>query len=86
MKPFLFFVLLVVPFFISAQNRSNIWQLGYSLYSSPSSELRYENEMMDTFRVNRVLTFFDTNTSICDTRGNLLLYSNSYSTLASGAL
>lgn len=72
----IFFIILCAPLIITAQNRTNIWELGYSLSSSPACELRYQNGTMDTFGVNRVMTFWNTNASICDTNGNLLFYSN----------
>jgi hypothetical protein len=77
MKPLLFFVLLVVSFCLAAQNRTNVWELCYPW--SPTStkcELRYSNGAMDTSSVYRVMSFVNTNASICDTAGNLLFYTN----------
>jgi hypothetical protein len=76
MRPLLFFVLLVVPFSLTAQNRTNIWELGYSFASGFKSELQYSNGIMDTTSVLRPMQFFDTNACISDTSGNLLFYSN----------
>jgi hypothetical protein len=77
MKPFLFFVLLVVPFSLAAQNRTNVWELSYSnTIAYPNCEMKYLGGIMDTNQVVRSMSMFITNSSICDTNGNLLFYSN----------
>jgi hypothetical protein len=59
-----------------SQNRTNVWELSYKFGSAPKCEMRYENSIMDTASVYRVMSFTNTNTSICDTNGNLILYTN----------
>ncbi len=60
-----------------AQNRTNIWELGYQISLNYSNcEMRYINSEMDTNSISRIMAFTTTNTSICDTMGNLLFYSN----------
>ena len=60
-----------------AQNRTNVWELCYfNTDPYPLCELRYQNGIMDTVSVFRKSSFFITNTSICDTNGNLLFYTN----------
>jgi hypothetical protein len=77
MRPFLFFVLLVVPFSLAAQNRTNVWELSYDFTETSSKcELDYLNGNMDTISIVRPMPFFITDASICDTSGNLLFYSN----------
>lgn len=62
---------------VFSQNRSNIWELCYfNTDPYPLCELRYQNGIMDTVSVFRKSSFFITNTSICDTNGNLLFYTN----------
>lgn len=69
-----------LPIFISikcySQNRTNVWELSIKFSTAPKCELRYENNYMDTLGVDRVMSFFNTNASICDTNGNLLFYTN----------
>jgi len=60
-----------------AQNRTNVWELSILyLDTTPKCELRYINASMDTSTIYRVMSFFDANTSICDTTGQLLFYTN----------
>ena len=74
MKKFFFLVMMVSE--VAAQNRTNVWELSYTFGTAPKCELRYNGSSMDTNSVYRVMSFFDTNASICDTNGNLLFYSN----------
>ena len=73
--------LLLCYLFISvnafAQNRTNVWELSYStspIY--PNTEVLFHNGVVDTQSVDRIMSIYDTNTSICDTNGNLLFYTN----------
>ena len=60
-----------------AQNRTNIWELSYSTdLINPNSEIRFHNGIADTNSVFRIMSFFLTDASICDTAGNLLFYTN----------
>jgi hypothetical protein len=71
----LFFLLFQLLCF--AQNRTNVWELSYQfLPGYPTSEMKYLNGYMDTSSVLRKMAFFVTNTSICDTGGNLIFYTN----------
>ncbi len=68
---------MILALHTNAQNRTNIWELSYSTDTMyPNSEMRYINGTMDTNSVTRIMSFFNTNTSICDTAGNLLFYTN----------
>lgn len=59
------------------QNRSNVWELSYSTdLTYPNCEMIFANGEVDTQSVARLMAFFVTNTSICDTNGNLLFYTN----------
>lgn len=59
------------------QNRTNVWELGYSSVTyAPNSEMRYISGEMDTNSVIRIIPVSNTDVSICDTSGNLLFYSN----------
>jgi hypothetical protein len=63
-----------------SQNRSNTWELSYSndlMY--PNSEMIFINGSVDTLSVARIMSFLNTNTSISDTSGNLLFYTNGLS-------
>ncbi len=60
-----------------AQNRMNIWELGYSTnINYPNCEMRYVNGVMDTNKLFRIMSLLDTNSGLSDTSGNLLFYSN----------
>ena len=62
---------------VFAQNRTNVWELSYSTdLEYPNCEMFFWNGVMDTQSVPRIMSFFNTNTSICDTNGNLLFYTN----------
>ncbi len=56
---------------------NNVWMLsdtygpGYSLYG-----INFNNGIPDTFSIYRPMYFFNTNSSLCDTSGNMLMYSN----------
>ncbi|MBA3648257.1 MAG: T9SS type A sorting domain-containing protein [Chitinophagales bacterium] len=58
-----------------AQNRANIWELSYQNYG-PNCGIDFNLGYADTFSVIRKLVFFITNSSICDTEGNILFYTN----------
>jgi len=61
----------------TAQNRANVWEFSYTYaQDSPKCELKYLNGIMDTSSIQRVMSFFISDASICDTNGNLLFYSN----------
>ena len=61
----------------SAQNRSNIWQLGENGSGiNPTYYLDFKDGNVDTASLFRKLNFFITNAAICDTLGVLLFYTN----------
>ena len=60
---------------VLAQNRSNVWMLSYQHFSDDCG-IKFTNGIADTFSVWKTLDFFATNSSICDTNGNLLFYTN----------
>jgi len=77
MKYFTAIGFLLLSLLSHAQNRSNVWELGYPYAeTSPKCELHYTNGIMDTNSIFRVMSFFITDANICDTSGNLLFYSN----------
>jgi hypothetical protein len=77
MKSYALLAFMILALHINAQNRTNIWELSYSTDTMyPNSEMRYINGLMDTNSVTRIMSLFNTNTSICDTAGNLLFYTN----------
>lgn len=59
----------------NAQNRSNVWMLGYQPFVKDCG-IDFNSGIADTFSVWKDLEFFSTNASICDTLGNLLFYTN----------
>jgi hypothetical protein len=59
---------------VFGQNRDNQWLLG--LYGGLSCELNFSKGFPDTIRDQRNMDFFITEASICDTSGQLLLYTN----------
>ncbi len=77
MKSYALLAFMILALHINAQNRTNIWELSYSTDTMyPNSEMRYINGLMDTNSVTRIMSMFVANTSICDTDGNLLFYTN----------
>src|SRR5215210_2549270 len=66
----------LLPLTTKAQNRTNVWELSYTFGTAPKCELIYNGGIMDTVNVYRVMSFWNTDGSICDTNGNLLFYSN----------
>ena len=80
-KKIIFLVSCVNIFFsfnVLSQRRDNIWMLGAAcisnFYSLPT--ITFNSGIVDTFSTTRNLGFFITNSSICDTAGNLLFYTN----------
>ena len=62
---------------ISAQNRTNIWQLGENgIGSNPTYYLDFSSGILDTVNLFRKMNFFITNASICNATGELLFYTN----------
>ena len=60
-----------------AQNRTNIWELSYSTnLQYPNCEMIFSGDSVYTQSVSRIMAFFNTNASICDTSGSLLFYTN----------
>ncbi len=75
----IFYALTLILFCSSAvaQNRTNIWELSYSInLNYPNSEINFNNGVADTNSVLRIMAFFFTDASICDSSGNLLFYTN----------
>ena len=63
-----------------AQNRSNVWELSYSInFNNPNSEIQFTNGIADTNAIFRIMAMAFTNASICDSAGNLILYTNGIS-------
>lgn len=74
------FGLVFISSFINAQNRENIWQLGIKTANPwPKAAINFNNNVTDTFSLNRPFGFFITNTGICDTSGNTLFYTDGVS-------
>ncbi|MBA3647492.1 MAG: hypothetical protein H0W62_02905 [Chitinophagales bacterium] len=66
---------------VSAQLRTNIWELSGTRSANYRNkqnltEVNFSNNFADTSTVFRQMSFFITNSSISDTVGNLLFYSN----------
>jgi hypothetical protein len=77
MRPLLFFVLLVVPFSLSAQNRTNVWELCYVFDPDfAKCQLDFNVNPVEVDTMQRPMAFFITDASICDTSGQLLFYTN----------
>ena len=60
---------------VFAQNRGNIWILGYQPLVNDCG-IDFNSGFADTFSVWKNMEFFYTNASICDTAGDLQFYSN----------
>lgn len=73
-------LLLAVPFsYLHAQKEDNVWVLGYNY--DPIDALAegvcfYFGDSLEISYAKRPMAFFDSGASICDSLGNLLLYSN----------
>lgn len=73
------FILLLTIWSISssAQNQTNIWQMGIISFNNyPKFLIDFNSGQPDTLRFVRQMPFFITNTSICDSSGQLLFYTN----------
>ena len=70
--------LLVVFQSVVCQKRNNIWPVGVGLtfQAYPRPFISFNTATADTFSLARQMGFFITNTSISDTAGNLLFYTN----------
>lgn len=78
MKTLFFLICIVISFNCFSQNRSNIWYIG-AFNSDPQMRkigIDFSTGIADTFVFPRELSFFITDASICDTNGNMLLYTN----------
>jgi hypothetical protein len=63
--------------FSLAQNRNLTWYLGWlPSESSLAPGIDFSSGIADTFQQNRLMSFFITNASICDTNGQVLFYTN----------
>ena len=58
-----------------SQNRANVWVLGQQ-FAIMDCGVDFNSGISDTFAVWKDLEFLVTNSSICDTSGQLLFYSN----------
>ena len=58
-----------------AQNRASIWELGYN-QGGGCFEYRFSNQGLSVVPVVRKMNLGETNASICDRYGNLLMYTN----------
>ncbi len=68
---------MLIIHYAQAQNRTNVWELGYfNTLVYPNCEMRYMSGAMDTISISRIMALNISNTSICDTLGNLLFYTN----------
>lgn len=71
------FLILICSTTAVAQNRSNVWMIGYNYTEQfPDIGISFQSGNFDTFSVYRSMQFFLTDASICDTTGNLLFYTN----------
>ena len=57
------------------QHRADKWMLGYN-FNATKPGLDFSSGAVDTFSVIRPMEFFITDASICDTTGELLIYTN----------
>ncbi|MBK9732781.1 MAG: T9SS type A sorting domain-containing protein [Chitinophagaceae bacterium] len=58
----------------NAQNRNNVWMMGFDF--DKTQGLYFSNGNLDTFTFNKSMFFYFTDASICDTTGELLFYTN----------
>lgn len=59
--------------------QNNIWMLGWDSHQYQNCGIDFNSGVADTFSLYRPLNFVWTNTSVCDTNGTLLFYSNGIS-------
>jgi hypothetical protein len=59
-----------------SQNRGNIWMIGNDYYEFHNGGEDFNSGFLDTFSLFRPMSMFLTHGMICDTNGNLLLYTN----------
>lgn len=72
-------LLIIFSFCVKAQNRNNVWMLGYPAdypYSYTGDSLYFNYNSIDTALIKRAMWMGFTDASICDTSGKLLFYSN----------
>jgi hypothetical protein len=76
----LLYILLLFPLMLFSQEnkRNNIWMLGFQPTANPAmlSGMDFNSGVADTFGVLRQMSIYLTNSSICDTNGQLLFYTN----------
>ncbi|MBA3648256.1 MAG: hypothetical protein H0W62_06845 [Chitinophagales bacterium] len=60
---------------VPAQNRANIWEIGYQPYV-PNVYFDFNHGSIEVNSIDRKLLVELTNASICDTTGNILFYTN----------
>src|SRR3982750_4800168 len=75
MKGILYLVMVMVSVTAFAQNRDNIWLLNSQVLGY-NSGIDFSSGTADTFSDYDPLLFFLTNSSICDTSGQILFYTN----------
>lgn len=74
---FIFFLIILSIGNLNAQNRTNIWMLGYNYgITYPDLGFDFSDDTLSVFNLQRPMGFFFTDASICDTAGNLLFYTN----------
>jgi hypothetical protein len=73
-KLFLFLFIIFVSHTSFSQKRNNIWMLGGQF--GINCGIDFSNGSADTFSLNRDMQFYISNSSICDTGGQLLFYTN----------
>jgi hypothetical protein len=69
-KKIFIIVFSIFPLFVFCQKEDYVWRLG--LFQG----IDFNNNLQDTFSVNQLTEISYTNTSICDSIGNLLFYTN----------
>lgn len=73
----LIFFFTIEVLFLYAQKRNSIWMLGGATAPTyPKTKIDFNSGFPDTSTVIRYMEFFITNSGICDTSGQLLMYSN----------
>lgn len=61
---------------VYSQNRGNVWMIGNDYYEFHNGGEDFNSGMLDTFSLFRHMSMFTTHGMICDTNGNLLMYTN----------
>jgi len=75
-KQILLYILFWIPIALFAQKHDYIWHFGQSNTSYPATVLDFNFPNDSIYIINRPMRIGYDNTSICDTAGNLLFYTN----------